>query len=161
MDTLTPVIAIHAIAALYVLLLGPVQIFRRRRDTAHRILGAGWVTAIVTVCVSSFWIMPNGFTWLHGLSIWTLVCVAAAITAIRLGSVRVHRHFMIGAYIGTLIAFVFASIIPARLIPQMLRSEPLVVIVTVLAVAATVTVFVRVVTVRAKAPEPVPEDAVT
>lgn len=35
--------------------------------------------AMMLVCVSSLWIAPDGFSWLHGLSIWTLVCMVAAI----------------------------------------------------------------------------------
>lgn len=156
MDAFTLVITIHAVAALYVILLGPVQILRRRRDRAHRLLGASWVFAILTVCLSSFWIMPDGFTWLHGLAIWTLVCMVVAITAIRRRAVAVHRGFMIGSYLGTLAAFAFAVFVPARLIPQLLQSEPLVAVVTVVAVAITVAVSVRLSTRR-----PIPRQATT
>src|SRR5690625_7404900 len=79
--------------------------------------------AMVTVCLSSFWIAPDGFSWLHGLSIWTLVCMVAAIGGIRRGNVPVHRGFMIGSYLGTLMAFAFAALVPARLIPQLLNSR--------------------------------------
>ena len=48
---------------------------------------------------------------------------------------------MVGSYLGTLTAFAFAALVPTRLIPQLLRSEPLVAGVTVLAVAATIAVF--------------------
>lgn len=140
MDAFTPVITLHALAATYVLVLGPLQILRRRRDLAHRLVGVTWVAAILTVCISSFWITPDGFTWLHGLSIWTLVCMVAAILGIRAGNVRVHRGFMIGSYLGTLIAFAFAALVPARLIPQLLRSEPLIVVITALGVGALVLV---------------------
>ena len=141
MDAFTSVIFVHALAALYVLLLGPLQILRRRRDRAHRMLGTTWVVAILVVCGSSFGIMPNGFSWLHGLSLWTLLCMVLAIAAIRRGNVPTHRGFMIGSYVGTLTAFAFAALVPTRLIPQLLRSEPLVAGVTVLAVAATIAVF--------------------
>jgi uncharacterized membrane protein len=143
MDAFTLVIIVHAVAALYVILLGPVQILRRRRDRAHRLLGASWVAAMLIVCFSSFWIAPDGFSWLHGLAIWTLVCMVVAIAAIRRRAVAVHRGFMIGSYLGTLTAFAFAVLVPERLIPQLLQSAPLVAVVTVTAVAATVAVFVR------------------
>lgn len=142
MDAFTPVIILHAVAALVVLLLGPFQILRRRRDRAHRMLGAAWAAAMVVTCVSSFWIVDHGFSWLHGLSIWTLVCLVAAIVGIRSGSVEVHRGFMVGSYLGTLIAFSFAALVPARLIPRLLRSEPLIALVTLLGVAAAVAVLV-------------------
>lgn len=158
MDSFTPVIALHAVAATYVLLLGPLQILRRRRDLAHRVLGVSWLAAMVTVCVSSFWIAPDGFSWLHGLSIWTLVCMVAAIAGIRRGSVPVHRGFMVGSYLGTLAAFSFAAFVPSRLIPQLLRSEPLIAMATALAVGAVVAVFhlamVRVARHAARAAQP-------
>lgn len=157
MDAFTPVIAIHAVAALYVILLGPVQILRRRRDRAHRVLGASWVAALLTACLSSFWIVPEGFSWLHGLAIWTLVSMVIAITAIRRRAVAVHRGFMIGSYLGTLAAFAFAVFVPARLIPQLLQSEPLVAVVTVVAVASTVAISVRLAT-RSPIPRQAPTD---
>lgn len=140
MDTVTPVILVHAVAALYVLILGPLQILRRRRDGAHRLLGVSWIGAMLVVCLSSYWI-GAGFTWLHGLSTWTLVCMVAALAGIRLGNVGVHRGFMVGSYFGTVTAFAFAALVPSRLIPQLLRSEPLVAAVTVVAVGAVVAIF--------------------
>ena len=141
METFTPVITLHAIAATYVLVLGPLQILRRRRDLAHRIVGASWVAAMVTVCVSSFWIAPDGFSWLHALAIWTLLCMVFAIAGIRARSVPTHRGFMIGSYLGTLTAFAFAALIPARLIPRLLTSQPLVAVGTLLGVAAIALIF--------------------
>ncbi|MGP9538256.1 DUF2306 domain-containing protein [Brachybacterium sp. AOP43-C2-M15] len=153
MDAVTPVIAVHALAAGYVLLLGPLQILRRRRDLAHRLLGASWVAAMLLVCGSSFWIMPDGFSWLHVLSIWTLVCMVAAILGIRRGNVAVHRGFMIGSYLGTLTAFAFAALVPDRLIPQLLRSEPVIVLAAALGIAGIVLVL-QLSAVRAVAPRP-------
>lgn len=141
MDAFTPVVILHAIAATYVLVLGPLQILRRRRDLAHRIVGATWVAAMVVVCVSSFWIAPDGFSWLHALAIWTLLCMVFAIASIRARNVPIHRGFMIGSYLGTLTAFAFAALIPSRLIPRLLVSQPLVAVGTLLGVAAIALVF--------------------
>ena len=162
MEELTPAITVHAVAATYVLLLGPLQILRRRRDLAHRLIGTTWLAAMLTVCISSFWVMPNGFSWLHGLSIWTLVCMVAALVGIRIGIVEIHRGFMVGSYIGTLVAFAFAALVPVRLIPQLLRSEPLVVMVTALGVGVLVlAVHLSVVrTVGRRSPAPVDREAV-
>lgn len=140
-DEFTPLIAFHAIAATYVLVLGPLQILRARRDLAHRIIGATWVAGIVAVCISSYWITPDGFSWLHGLSTWTLLCMVLAIAGIRAGSVTVHRSFMIGSYLGTLTAFAFAALVPERLIPQLLRSDPVIAIGTRLGIALLAAVF--------------------
>lgn len=159
MDTFTPVIALHATAALFVLLLGPFQILRSRRDLAHRILGASWVVAMLVVCLSSFWIHDGTFSWLHGLAIWTLLCMVLAIAGIRRGNVQTHRGFMVGSYLGTLAAFAFASVVPVRLIPHMLANEPVVALGTLAAVGATVLVWCVAVTRTTQDSRPQPSAA--
>ena len=141
METFTPIIVVHALSALFVLLLGPFQILRRRRDRAHRVLGVAWVSAMVVVCASSFGIHDGRFSWLHALATWTLLCMVFAIAGIRRRNVPVHRGFMIGSYIGTLAAFAFAALIPARLIPRLLAEEPVIAIGTVLGVLLIVLTF--------------------
>ena len=85
MEPWNVLLASHVIAALFVLAIGPVQILRRRRDRIHRTMGYLWVAAMYYVCVSSFWIVSDGhFTWLHGLSAFTIVTVTLGlISAIR------------------------------------------------------------------------------
>lgn len=124
MHSFTPLIATHAMAALTAILLGPVQILRPRRDRAHRYLGRTWVLAMVTTCVTSFFIRPDGFTWLHGLAIFTLASVTLALVGIRRGRVDIHRRNMIGSYLGTLAAFAFATLVPTRLIQTTLHQSP-------------------------------------
>jgi uncharacterized membrane protein len=156
MESFTPVIVFHALAALFVLILGPFQILRRRHDRAHRILGASWVGAMLAVCISSFWINDGTFSWLHGLAIWTLLCMVFAIAGIRRRNISVHRGFMVGSYLGTLAAFTFAALIPQRLIPRLLTSQPVVAIGTTLAVAAAVVVWFFAITRSTSRPDRTP-----
>lgn len=164
MSHFTPLIAVHALCALTVLVLGPVQILRPRRDRAHRRLGRTWAVAMVLTCGSSFVIAPDGFTWLHGLAIFTLVSLTLGVLAIRRGDVRMHRANMIGSYLGTAVAFAFAVLVPQRAIPQLLRSEPVVALGTALAVGAAVAAYsllmVRL-TPADRAPAPHPRPAAT
>src|SRR5690625_7371888 len=67
--------------------------------------------------------------------------MVAAIGGIRRGNVPVHRGFMIGSYLGTLMALAFAALVPARLIPQLLNSRPLIAVVTVAAVGGVAALF--------------------
>ncbi|MBT2249758.1 DUF2306 domain-containing protein [Arthrobacter sp. BHU FT2] len=115
----------HVVAALFVLAIGPVQIFRRRRDSIHRTMGYLWVAAMYYVCFSSFWIVTAGhFTWLHGLSAFTILTVTLGlVSAIRL-NIPAHRGNMVGSYLGIAIAFGFAVGIPGRGIPQLLAYDP-------------------------------------
>lgn len=138
MEHFTPIIAVHASCAFFVLLLGPVQLLRRRRDRAHRLLGVTWVSAMVLNCVTSFFIHPHGLTWLHGLAAFTLFSVGLAMWGILHGDVRMHRWNMIGCYLGTLAAFGFAVGAPARAISQTFASSP----VTLLGTALGITLLV-------------------
>ncbi|WP_149956613.1 DUF2306 domain-containing protein [Zafaria cholistanensis] len=118
-------IATHALAAGYVLVLGPVNIFRRKRDRAHRIIGYSWIAVMYYVCISSFWIRDGGgFTWLHGLSAFTLLSVTLGLVSAIRHRIESHRGNMIGAYLGTVTAFAFAVLVPGRRIPQLLSQEP-------------------------------------
>jgi uncharacterized membrane protein len=114
----------HVVAALFVLAIGPVQILRRRRDRIHRTMGLLWVAAMYYVCVSSFWIVSEGhFTWLHGLSAFTIVTVTLGLVSAIRGNIRSHRGNMLGSYIGIAVAFAFAVGAPGRAIPRLLEQD--------------------------------------
>ena len=118
-------LASHVVAALYVLAIGPLQILRRRRDRTHRTMGYLWVAAMYYVCFSSFWIVTEGhFTWLHGLSAFTILTVTLGLLSAIRRNIPAHRGNMIGSYLGIAIAFGFAVGIPGRSIPQLLASDP-------------------------------------
>lgn len=118
-------IVAHAVAATVVIVLGPVNLLRRRRDAAHRRIGRVWVAAMLVTCISSFGIRPHGFSWLHGLAVFTLLSVAVGILNIRRRNVTGHRANMAGAYLGTLVAFGFATLLPDRLIARVAAQSPL------------------------------------
>ncbi|WP_427006603.1 DUF2306 domain-containing protein [Pseudarthrobacter sp. H2] len=114
----------HVVAALFVLALAPLQVLRRRRDRIHRTMGLLWVAAMYYVCVSSFWIVSEGhFTWLHGLSAFTLLTVTLGLVAAIRADIRSHRGNMIGSYIGIAVAFAFAAGMPGRAIPRLLAED--------------------------------------
>lgn len=121
---ISPVIPVHAVAATVVIALGPVNLLRRRRDLAHRRIGRVWLVAMAVTCLSAFAIHPHGFNWLHGLAAFTLLTVGLAVVHIRRGNISGHRGNMIGAYVGTLIAFGFAALAPGRLISRVAVDNP-------------------------------------
>lgn len=57
-------------------------------------------------CLSSFGIYRDGFSWLHGLSVFTLCSVSIGIVAVLRGNARAHRFNMTGSYLGTAVAFI-------------------------------------------------------
>lgn len=115
----------HVVSALFVLAIGPVQIFRRRRDSIHRTMGYLWVAAMYYVCLSSFWIVSEGhFTWLHGLSAFTILTVTLGLVSAIRRNIPAHRGNMVGSYLGIAIAFGFAVGVPGRSIPRLLSADP-------------------------------------
>lgn len=77
------------------------------------------------VCLSSFWIVSEGhFTWLHGLSAFTLITVTLGLISAIRDNIPAHRGNMIGTHIGTGIAFGFAVGEPSRSIPELLSVDP-------------------------------------
>ena len=115
----------HVVAALFVLAVGPVQILRRRRDRIHRTMGYLWVAAMYYVCLSSFWIVSEGhFTWLHGLSAFTIVTVTLGLVSAMRRNIPSHLGNMVGSYVGIAVAFIFAATVPGRAIPQLLAEDP-------------------------------------
>ena len=112
-------IAIHLTAAIVSLLLGGAVLMRRKGTPSHKLLGRSWVALMLIVAISSFWIRRDGFSWIHLLSIWTLISLACAVWFIRRGNVRAHQGFMIGTFLGLLGAGI-GAFAPGRLLSRLL-----------------------------------------
>ncbi len=128
MDLWTPLLVSHVVAATVSVALGAVQLRRRKGDARHRLLGRVWVLLMLWTAVSSFWIRDlrdGAFSWLHVLSLVTLVTVTLGVVAVRRGDLRGHRANMTGSWLGSATAMLFALAIPSRLIPTFAVDEPM------------------------------------
>lgn len=115
-------IAVHAVSASFALLFGAFQLLRRTHgDKLHRIVGRVWVGSMYLVCLTSFGVqsLTGGFSWLHGLSVLTLVTVTTGLVAAVRGRIDSHKAFMRGSYFGLLGAFAGVVSVPTRRIPEM------------------------------------------
>ena len=115
-------IAFHLAAALAAFALGSVNLALAKGTPRHRVVGWLWIAAMACVTLPSFAIREVGegsFSWIHGLSVWTLISMALAIAAIRRGNARAHAGFMIGTMAGVAIAGLFA-LAPGREIARLL-----------------------------------------
>ena len=82
---------------------------------AHRRLGRVAAAALALSALSSFGIQARGHvSWLHILSVVTLVNLAWAAWAIRHGRVAAHRRAMMAGAGGLFIAGLFATFAPGR-----------------------------------------------
>lgn len=149
MSPWTPLIFLHAVAATVALLIGGVQLFRRKGDRPHRLLGRIWVVSMAIALLTSFGVLTitGGFGILHGLSLFTACTITIGVVQARRSKIRSHRAFMIGSYFGLLGAFIGVVAVPTRRIPTLAVHQPLLLVlfvaVVVAATAATAIGIVR------------------
>lgn len=115
-------IQLHVFCAVYALLIGPVAIFRPRRDRFHRWLGYSWVVALALTALSSFFIFGfriwGPFSPIHLLSVLTLFGLLRGVSLIRQGRRVEHAQQMQSLYFLALgIPGVF-TLLPGRLLSQ-------------------------------------------
>ena len=116
----TPLIVMHAAFAATALLLGVQLLWRRKGSTAHRRLGWLWVLLMAAVALSSFGIYRERFSWIHGLSVYTLIALAFGVMHARRRNIKAHRLTMISIFVGALLITGLFTLLPQRLIGQAL-----------------------------------------
>ena len=115
------VIGFHLATALLALGLGTANLVLAKGTPRHRVFGAVWIAAMLCVTVSSFWIreLNDGeLSWIHGLTVWTLISMGTAVWAIRTGRGGVHAGFMIGTMVGAFAAGA-GALAPGRFIGRL------------------------------------------
>jgi len=116
----SPVIQAHVLAAILALFSGLGVLLIKKGTPAHVVLGRGFVALMLVAAISSFWITglrPGHFSWIHTLSVVTLVTIPLAVWRIRRGAWQAHAFTMIGNFVGLLVAGLFA-LMPERLMGQ-------------------------------------------
>jgi uncharacterized membrane protein len=131
--SLTPVIAVHATAAIGALVTGPVALWARKgarqRPKLHRAFGYAWVTLMVITAVSAIFIreshLPNfaGFTPIHILVPVTLFGLFGAFYYLARGNIARHRSIMQRLYFGACVVAGLFTLLPGRLIGHFLWSQ--------------------------------------
>lgn len=117
----TPLIVTHALAAASAVALGASLLWNRKGHRAHRVGGWIWVGLMAAVAGVSFAIHgPDGFSWIHGLSVFTLITLVTGVAHARAHRVRAHRANMIALYVGALVITGLFTLMPGRLIGRAL-----------------------------------------
>jgi uncharacterized membrane protein len=112
-------IQLHAFAAMTAFALGVVQLAAPKGTLPHRTMGWIWVTLMVIVAASSFWIHDlrvwGPWSPIHLLSIFTLVMLPHAVMHARRHRVPSHRNAMIGIFAGALVIAGLFTFMPGRI----------------------------------------------
>ena len=120
-------VQVHIAAASLAVLIGPLAIFRRRRDRLHRAAGYAWVAAMTVTAVSSFWITSFGvigpFSPIHVLSVFVLWSLGQGIAAVRRGDIAAHRGAMEGLYWRALLLAGALTFLPGRALNRAVFGE--------------------------------------
>ena len=130
---LTPLIAVHATAAVLAILTGPVALWarqgRQQHPRLHRAFGYAWVTLMLVTAVSALfirdWNLPNlaGYTPIHLLVPVVFACLVGAFRMLALGDIRRHRRIMQGLYFGACVVAGAFTLLPQRMLGQLLWDQ--------------------------------------
>ena len=133
--SLTPVIAVHATAAIGAVVTGPVALWARKgakqRPKLHRAFGYAWVTLMIITAVSAMFIrdfrpgMPNldGFTPIHIFVPVTFAGLFGAFYYVAQGNIARHREIMQRLYWGACVLAGVFTLLPQRLIGHFLWTQ--------------------------------------
>lgn len=120
-------IQLHALFALALILLTAAIFMIPRGKTAHRVLGWTWVIGMGIVAVSSFWISEirifGPFSYIHILSVTTLIGLVVAVRAARNHQVAKHRTTMKRIAFGALVVAGGFTFLPGRIMFQIITGS--------------------------------------
>lgn len=113
-------VQIHLVAAVLAVSIGPIAIYRTRRDRVHKIVGRTWVTAMAVLAISGFFIpaaifpLVGVFGPIHLLSAWALFSLTRGVRAILRRDVARHRSEMRALYWHALGIAGLLTLLPGR-----------------------------------------------
>ena len=115
----SPVIQLHAFAAMSAFALGVVQLAAPKGTIPHQTLGWIWVAIMVVVSVTAFFIhqirLWGPWSPIHFLAIFTLVMLPLGVWRARRHEVEHHRWTMIGIFTGGLVIAGAFTFMPGRI----------------------------------------------
>ena len=114
-----PEIRLHAVAAIAAFLLGLFQFVSVKGATAHRVIGWLWVALMTAVALSSLFVNTTctfgPFSWIHLLTLLTLVSLPFGVLAARRHQVSRHATIMISLFAGALLIAGGFTFVPGRI----------------------------------------------
>ncbi len=141
-------IQIHGAGALLSIGLGPLVLFKYRRDRLHKTLGCIWVIAMAVTILSSFFIldlrMIGPFSPIHLLSVLAAVGLFSAVRFAIRRQIADHQKTMRNLYFWALGVASVLAFMPGRIMNRILFADHgLAGFVALLAVTAAVILIFR------------------
>jgi uncharacterized membrane protein len=110
------VIQLHVAAAVSTFGIGVAILLQRKGSRFHRRLGWTWSATMAFTALSSFFIQGEGhFSWIHGLSAFTMLLLPMALVAARAHKAKIHSRLMMTLFLGGMIAAGTFTFLPGRL----------------------------------------------
>ena len=120
----TQPIPLHAIMAIVAVILGGIQLSMKKGGSIHKLLGRIWVGLMLIVAITSFFIheikLWGAYSPIHFLSLWTIFILGVGIYYVRVGNIKRHKQVMIATYFFALIQTGFFTLMPGRVMHQIL-----------------------------------------
>ena len=117
-------IPLHAIMAMIAIILGGIQLSMKKGGVIHKLLGRIWVGLMLIVATTSFFIheikLWGAYSPIHLLSLWTIFILGVGIYYVRVGNIKRHKQVMIATYFFALILTGFFTLMPGRVMHQIL-----------------------------------------
>lgn len=130
---LTPIIAVHATAAILAIVTGPIALWARKsreqRPKLHRAFGYAWVTLMLITAISAMFITGGpgprlaGFGLIHLLVPVTLFGLFGAFWFLFKGNINGHRKTMQRLYLGACVVAGGFTLLPSRYLGQLIWGQ--------------------------------------
>ena len=111
-------VKVHLASAMSAFLIGVILLLGVKGNTAHRVLGYGWVAAMAMTAGSSFFLfggITEHVSLIHALSAWTLIGLPMGIAAARRRNIKAHAKHMTGMFTGGMAIAGLFTFLPGRL----------------------------------------------
>ena len=108
----------HLAGALSAFGIGTALMMGVKGRGLHKRLGYAWVVAMAITAISSFFLTGlngNSFSWIHGLSAWTIIGLPMGIAAARRKDIAKHRKKMTGMFTGGMLVAGLFAFLPGRM----------------------------------------------
>ena len=110
--------------AIIAIILGGIQLSMKKGGTIHKLLGRIWVGLMLIVATTSFFIheikLWGTYSPIHLLSLWTIFILGVGVYYARVGNIKRHKQVMIATYFFALILTGFFTLMPGRIMHQIL-----------------------------------------